>query len=166
MSINTYPCSVRIEHARRHLRTGNEAGLEALVDLLGSDLDELSEEWAAQERELTPEDALRCIVLGVNENGRDIRYDATDWNDGSYTRVFELVAQHYGEAPDGWEQTRRSWLDRIDSALAARSSTSSVASPMCEGVEELPQGVSGSSVGYLLLEDIPQVLTDLVCFAD
>lgn len=161
MSINTYPYSVRIEQARRYLRTGDEADIDIVVDLLGNDLDELGQEWAAQERRLTPEDALRCIVLGVNENGRDIRYDTTDWNDGSYIRVFELLVQHHGEALDGWEQTRRSWFDTIDSALSANGSSFSVASLMCEGVEELPLGVSGSSVGYLLLEDIPEALTDL-----
>ncbi|WP_405485260.1 hypothetical protein [Nocardia sp. NBC_00511] len=160
-SINTYPYSVQIEKAQRHLRTGDESEIDTLIGLLGRDLDELRQEWADEERALTPEDALRCIVTGVNQHGRDILYDATDWNDGSYIRVFELLVQHYGEALDGWEQTRRSWFGTVDKALAAHGSLFSVESLMCEGVEELPVGVSGASVGYILLEDIPEALTDL-----
>ncbi|WP_036494113.1 profilin [Nocardia sp. BMG111209] len=147
--------AVRMADVVRHLRTGDENGVAAAADILGSELTVLTEEWAREKFDLTPREALRHMVSGVNDDGLDIRKDYL--HDFLYIDLFDVLVRYHGRPLGGWDSIRPSWFGRADHALSEAGIDFSISALVHRGITEIPAQSYDSAVGCLPYDEIPEI---------
>ncbi|MQY27481.1 profilin [Nocardia aurantia] len=147
--------AVRLADVMRQLRTGDANAVAALENTLGPELDDLAGEWAREKYDLTPREALRHMVAGVNDDGLDIREDYL--HDFLYIELLEALIRHHGRPLGGWDSIRPSWFGRVDGALAEAGIEFSISGLVHQGITGVPTQSYESGVGCLPYDEIPEV---------